>query len=180
VTIATDQGTIGVNGTTTTITVEMTRPSDGNAYIAGDVVSNSTSATTPLVLTNIARISGGSGYITGVRLITNKKSITPRFKVHFYTNNAPTVAADNAPFKEVYADISKRVGFVILPAMETAIDTTNSDMSRATAVISTSGANLPLPFTCVSQMLYAVLETMDGFTPDTGEKFTLVVTAEVN
>jgi hypothetical protein len=29
-------------------------------------------------------------------------------------------------------------------------------------------------------MLYAVLETMDGFTPDTGEKFTLVVTAEVN
>ena len=68
---------------------------------------------------NFARVSGGSGYIVGAMLHTDKKSIVPRFRVHLFNATGATVSADNAAFKDVYADISKRIGFFDLFSMIT-------------------------------------------------------------
>lgn len=163
-----------VGGNLAMIATEFTRPSDTTAYAANDVVSDSTSATTMQALANAARASGGSGYITGVRVTTDKKSITPRIRVHFFNTTGATLAADNAAWKEVYADASKRIGYVDLPAMTTAADTTNSDMSR------TLDLGVRIPYTCVATSLYYVLEALDAFTPASGEKFTVTIFADRN
>lgn len=156
-----------VHGGVRTVSVTFARPAPTTAYIAGDVVSNSTSAT---VLMEFAGVPG-QGAITAARLATNKKSITPRFRVHLYGAADPAVAVDNLPHKELWADNSKRRGYFDLPAMATAPDTSGSDLSRAVDM------NLAVPFT-VTGSLYALLETLDGFTPDNGQQFSLALTFE--
>lgn len=163
-----------VGGNMAMISTEFTRPADTTAYAANDVVSDSTGATTMQALANAARVSGGSGYIVGIRVTTDKKSVTPRVRVHFYNTTGATLAADNAAWKEVYADVSKRVASWDLPAMTTGADTTNSDMSRAIDM------TCRIPYTCAATSLYYVLETLDAFTPASGEKVTVTVFMDRN
>lgn len=168
-------GAMFAGGNLIRVSAEFTRPADTTGYSAGDIVSNSTSATTLLTLTNALRVAGGSGYIVRASLVTDKKSVTPRFRVHLFNASDPTVAADNANHKELYADASKRLGYFDLPAMTTATDAASSDMSRAIdntlrhAVIASGSRNL-----------YALLETLDAFTPASGEKFTLTLFVDCN
>ncbi len=156
--------------------VEFTRPADTTAYTAGDVVSDSASASTLMDFASFARTNGGGGYIVAARLLTDKKSTTPRMRVHLFNAANPTVAADNAAHKEIYADASKRMGYFDLPAMSTPVDTTNSDQSRSIDM------NLRFPFVTggSTRSVYALLEALDAFTPASGEKFTLVLTGELN
>lgn len=166
-----------VGGTKYEITKEFTRPSDTNAYGANDVVSNSTSATTLQELANIATSEGGSGYIVGARLSTDKKSITPRMRVHLFNASNPTVSADNANHQDKYADHEKRLGYVDLPAMTTAADTSNSDMSRSFDL-----STLRHAFKCAAgtSSIYYSLETLDAFSPASGQKFKLTLLVEAD
>lgn len=165
-----------VAGRIATVSAEFTRPSDTTAYAAGDVVSNSTSSTTLLSISGCARVNAGSGYIVGATVVTNTKSLTPRIRVHVFNASNPTVSVDNSALQEKYADISKRLGYFDMPAMTTGTDTTNSDMSRAV------NFSLRFPFVCAasSTTLYFLFETLDAFTPTSGEKFTLVVNVDQN
>lgn len=172
---ATSEDHLGeVGGNLLMIATEFTRPSDTTAYAANDVVSDSTSATTMQALAAAARSTGIGGYITGVRVATDKKSITPRIRVHIWNTNGATLAVDNAAWKDLYADSSKRVGYVDLPAMITGADSTNSDNSRSLDLA------LRIPYTCAATSLYYVLETLDAFTPASGEKFTVTIFADRN
>lgn len=163
-------------GYTSLISAELTRPSNTDAYSANDSVSNSATTTVPMTLANVARSNGGNGYITGIRISTNKKSITPRLRLHLFNAADATLAADNAAHKEVYADSSKRLGYIDLPAMTTAANTTDSDMSR------TLDFTQRIPFQCAaaSTSLYAVIETLDAFNPDSGQKFNVTLNVEQN
>ena len=174
VSVASNQSTLPVAGNLITVTTELTRPSDATAYTAGDMLSNSTSTTVPITLSSIMRVSGGSGYIVGIRVSTNLKSITPRLRVHFFNANNATLSADNAPYKELYADGSKRLGYYDLGAMTTEADSTNSDMSR------TFDQTMRIPIVAADSNLYAVLVPLDAFTPASGQKFSLSVTVDNN
>jgi hypothetical protein len=165
-----------VGGNLVRVSTEFTRPADTTAYTAGDVVSDSTSATTPIALASAVRVNAGSGYIVRASLTTDKKSITPRFRVHLFNASNPTVAADNVAYKEVYADASKRLGYFDLPAMTTATDTTSSDMSRSSDVTMRHA----VVAAAATRTLYAVLEALDAFTPASGEKFTLTLFVDCN
>jgi len=151
-----------------------TRPANTTAYAANDVVSNNATATTPLELANAVRVAAGSAYLVGLRVETNLKSITPRFRVHFFSTAAATVAADNAAHKEVYADAAIRRGYVDLVAMSTAADTTNSDMSRA------EDYTIRRPMVAAATSFYVVLETLDAFTPASGQSFTVIAVFDQN
>ena len=165
-----------VGGLVTRVATEFTRPADTTAYTAGDVVSNSTSATTLIDLASAVRVNGGSGYVVRVDLATDKKSITPRIRVHFFNASNPTVSVDNAAHRELYVDAAKRLGWVDLPAMTTGTDTTNSTMSRT----SNDGCRLPVVAGGATTSLYALLEALDAFTPASGQKFTLTVFTDCN
>jgi hypothetical protein len=158
------------------VATEVTRPSDTTAYTAGDAVNNSTSAPVVITLANVARANDTGGYIVGVRLSTDKKSIVPRLRVHFYRASNPNVPNDNAAMVSLYADESKKLGYVDLPAMITPADATNSTISFA------QDYSVRIPFLPVSggRAIYAALETRDAFTPASGEKFTLTVLVDQN
>lgn len=171
-----------VGGQLVTVTATFTRPADTTAYAAGDAVNNSTSAPSLLTLTNAARVNGGGGYLVGVRLATNLKSITPRFRVRLFNDiyssgTTPIVLSnDNAAFQSKYADEAKRVARLDLSAMITPVDTTNSDMSTS------EDTTIRIPFVCQTggRNLYATLEALDAFTPSSGESFTLTLVIDQN
>jgi hypothetical protein len=163
-----------VGGNLSNVAVEFTRPADTTAYAALDAVSDSTSATTVQALANFARVSGGSGYITGARLSTDKKSITPRFRVHLWNASTPTVAVDNAAYKRLYADEAKYLGYFDLPSMVTEDGTNGTDSVSQDMTIR-------IPYTTVaSRSVFFTLETLDIFTPASGQKFTLRLWGENN
>jgi hypothetical protein len=165
-----------VGGRGVSVAVEFVRPADTNAYAVNDVVSDSTSATTVQALANFARVNGGTGYVTGARLTTDKKSVTARFRVHLFNASNPTVAADNVAMKRLYADESKYLGSFDLPAMSTPADTTNSTDSVA------ADLTIRVPFVAggATRSIYYVLETLDAFTPASGQKFTLRLNGELD
>jgi len=165
-----------VGGNAIKVDAVFTRPANVTAYTANDVVSNNATTTTPLLIQNIFRVASGSGYLSCIKLSTNLKSITPRFRVHLFNVNTATVSADNASYKELYADVSKRVKYFDLPAMTTAVDTTNSDMSRAIL----DNINSLFVAASASRDLYAVLECLDAFTPVSGQSFTLTLYMDNN
>jgi hypothetical protein len=164
-----------VGGKGLSVSASFTRPADTTAYAVGDVVSNSTSATT-LMSFAIARVNAGTGYITGARIAISQKSVTPRFRVHLFNTSNPTVAADNSPNKELFADESKVVGIFDLPAIVTPTDATNSTISRA------FDYTIRLPFKCAagSNLIYAYIETLDAYTPASAGTYTLTLLADLD
>jgi len=166
---------VAASGRLVVVSAEFTRPADTTAYTIGDLVGNATSGAVPLTIANCARVDAGSGYIVRAALITDLKSITPSFRVHVF-NAAPTQSNDNAAYRALYADVSKRVGEFVLGPMSTPADTTNSTLSRALDM------NLRIPFACASgtRNLLFLFETLSAFTPASGQKFTLQLAIDQN
>lgn len=154
--------------------VEFTRPSNTTAYAAGDAVTNNATTTVPMDFTGLARYSKGSGYIVGARLVSNEKSETTSWRVHLYNVSTATIAADNAQWVDMYADVAKKIGWITLPAMSTPADSSTSDVSR------TQDFTIRIPFrsSASDQSIYAVLECLDIWTPASGTKFTLTLWAD--
>lgn len=170
-------GVLQVGGGIVTVSTEMTRVADVNAYAANDVVSNNVTTTTIQQIAGCARVNGGSGYIVGIRLLTDKKSITPQIRVHLLNSlTSVVVAGDNVAYKAVYADILKRIGSYDLAAMSTAADATNSDYSGI------SDFTMRIPFNCAAgdTKIYFILETLSIFTPASAQKFTLELRIDQN
>jgi len=163
-----------VGGRTIRATVEFTRTTGTTGYHANDAVLPAVGGVVEIA--NVGRIVGGSGYITEIRCSTDLKSITPRFRIHFFNASNPTLSADGANWQDMYADIAKRVGYYDMPALSTAADATNSDMSR------TMDATMRLPFVCgaATTSLWYAIETLDAFTPASAEKFSISIYCELN
>lgn len=159
-----------VVGILNTVSQTWTRPNNADPYVANDVLG------ILLEFQNFARYAGGSGYIVKARLSTNKKSLTPRIRIHLYSVGTATVAADNAQMKELFADRDKRLGYFDLPAMTTAADAGNSDMSR------TFDLSLRIAFNCnaSSRSLWALMEPLEGFTPDALQIWALTLVGDLN
>lgn len=166
-------GSIG--GNKASISVSITREANATPYTARDVISAAAATVVPAMdFSTAGRVAGGSGYVVGAKLIVNVKSVVPRVRVHLFNVNTATVSGDNLPWRELYADSSKRVGYFDLLAMTTGADTTNSDMSRTVAF------DFRLPYICASasRHLYAVLETLDAVTLTSGSALTLTLMFE--
>lgn len=161
-----------VGGNLLAVSFEYTRPADTNAYTAKDVIADSTSAPTLMSWAGAARVTGGTGYITKARLVTDQKTNTSTFRLWLYSS-APTAINDNAPYTLLYADNSKRIGSLDLPALSTE-DATNSTAASALNITD------KLPYSCAATTLYGILETPSGFTPASGQKFWIELTFDRN
>lgn len=173
--IPTGNNTIGlVGGNQIAVAVELTRPADTTAYAALDSISNSTSAPTVLNFADIFRAANGTGYITKAELWTDNKATTARIRAHIY-NATVTPANDNSSFLLLYANKAIKQGHIDLPALATE-DPTNS--TGAYALNST--IRLAVDAASEDTDLYVSLETLDAFTPASGQKFYLKLTMECN
>lgn len=165
-----------VRGGLVFVSNEFTRPSNATAYSVGDVVCNSISAPALLAISGCARENGGTGFIVSAAVACDLKSITPSFRVHIFNLSTASIANDNDPHKELYADVAKKLGAFVIGPLWTPADTTNSTVSRA------SDMNLRVPFKCdaASTSLFFILEALTAFTPSSGNKITLTLGIDQN
>ena len=80
-----------IGGKTSVVSVEITLTSSGATYGISDHVQPAAGGITEFP--NLARVNGGSGYITGISLITDKKSIVPAWRLHFFNASDLTVVS---------------------------------------------------------------------------------------
>jgi hypothetical protein len=95
-----------------TVSTDVTRPNDSNAYAVNDAISDSTSAPTSggFTLSSVVRASGGSGIITDAIITTSADAATPLIGDVWLFNTAVTNINDNAAFAVSDAEIKTCVG----------------------------------------------------------------------
>jgi len=162
-----------VGGLMAVASATFSRPANTDAYAAKDAVSDSTTAPTVLNFADLARENGGSGYITKARLITNQSTNVARFRLHLY-HTAPTAINDNAAFTLLWANRSNRIGYLDFDACQT--EGSGSDAANAL------NTTIRLAFDCAAadRDLYGLLETLDAFTPASGQSFHIELTGDIN
>ena len=145
-----------------TSSITITRPANAVAYSVNDVINSST----PTILT-FGGLAGNDGIIAKVRVSTNAITTTARLRLHLY-ELAPAIIADNDPNTILQANFDAYIGAIDLPNMKTegAGSTSAYTMSNDTVAY----ANL------VGARIYGVLQTLDAFTPVSGQEFKVEIT----
>lgn len=160
-----------VGGTTEIEKGSFTRPSNTTAYSVNDIVSDNFMQ----VIKPSARITKGTGYITGFKLVTNK-IITAKFRIHFGKSSTFfATLTDNVVNNPTYSELTNPnyLGYVDLPALSSGGNTTTSYVMDNTQ-------RFPYASVDANIELYFVLETLDAFTPDSNQQFTLSIATEQN
>ena len=134
-------------------TVIITRPTDTNAYLAGDVIGD-TNGSAIFTFANMGKTGGGEIIITSVEfeLDVASSGIGP-VNLRLY-NASPAAIVDNAAWDLVVGDRGKYLGKIPLSGP---ID------EGATLFCDNDGINKQV--TLLSGNLYVVLQTVLGFTP---------------
>ena len=173
VTLPSDLSMLPVGGATVTSTVSRTRPADTLAYLANDVVADSTTAATIITFTNMTRVNGGTGYITKALFKSNLSTLTSVFRLHLYSV-APAVVADNVPFPELWADTAGYLGFIDFESTST--EGAGSDSCKSL------NKDIRLAFNAAAgtTSIFGVLQTKTLFTPTSGQLISIKLTAEQN
>jgi hypothetical protein len=152
----------------------MTRPSDTAAYAAGDLVANSTTAGSVAAITlTVSDVNDAPVCIERIRIVTGLTSpITGvSFRIHLYqsnpTSSSGVVGGDNTAF-------NVKLGTIIGTMVGTF--KTYNDGSVAFCVPEDGARIITIP-TSGAKTVFALLQTINIFTPASGSTFTL--TAEV-
>jgi hypothetical protein len=159
-----------VNSYINSVSKEITCPSGSAAYITGDVIAG-TGVVTPYELPNLFRGNGDGAFITRMSVMTNAPSQTTRIRVKFYNSASATIAADNAPDKEIYTEANYMLGYNDMLAMTSSADTSGS-CSRAFD----SALRIPIIPASDSRSLFFSLVTLDPFNSIANQKYTVKVT----
>lgn len=143
-------------------------PVAGNgAYTSGGLIARL------FRLTNAARIAAQNGYVVKGQLDTDQKTCVARVRIHIFNAPVPAIL-DNSPYTKLWTNRSERSGEINFPALYTE-DPTNSTMASAIIDTNSPGSNLPLGFGTPSAQtdLYFSAETLDAFTPASGQNWYL-------
>ncbi len=156
-------------GKLTAVSATFTRPADTTAYAALDVVGAAVTAN--ISFADAARVNAGSGYVAKARLMTDQSTNVARYRLHLY-HTAPTAIADNAPMTLLWVNADKRVGYIDFAACKT-------EGTGSSAAGSINFTDHPA-FVCaaLSRNLFGILETLDAFTPATGQNYHVELTLE--
>jgi hypothetical protein len=97
-----------------------------------------------------AGMNGGPSTIRDMRITVNNNAITPQFEVHFFKAANPTVAADNVAWTELFADYTKRAGYIQMPICAKATGTGTIDFVRAQHLDAEYGVALGREIACAT------------------------------
>ncbi len=150
--------------------VEKTRPANTTAYIAGDVIGDGT-ATPTMFLFDAAAAGIPAGLIIGARLIRDSTAApTTRFRLGVH-DALPAVipAADNDAAPMLYANRASRRGWVDFQLAMQGVAAGSNCLEYVGALSHAQG----IPFNAADGILRIILSAVDGFTPASGEKFTI-------
>lgn len=181
VTIASVGGNTAANGTFVVTKLTADTFSLQNATTLADVAGNGayTSGGTAIRIPafTLAEYNGQQGYITKGQIYSNKSDCTTTLKLHVFTL-PPTGIADNAQMTLLDANKDKRIG----PISFSALATEGSGSDESASIVSVGSGNLPMHFKCNAdrKTLYALLETVDGFTPSSLQTFYIKLSPDLN
>lgn len=148
----------------------------GGAYVANDVVSESTTNGTGTAWTfaDMAAANGGYGVIDTATIVSQTPNITPRFLLILF-NATPTGELDDnaANTSPVDGDLAKILPPIDFPSLYPAGTSANSS---AVASSSTVG-NLPLLYKCAAgtTSIYGISVTRDIFTQTAADNLTIIL-----
>lgn len=157
-------------GLTFCTSANIIRPNDANAYAAGDVISNSTTAAASLicVFPNCAKSNGLGGILQGALLVDSVAAATkPDTELYLFTR-PPVMQADNGAWGPSDAEVLYSSGVVAFP----------------TGSFKTMGANgmvdvypIGRPYACDPNdtNLYGVLVARNAYTPAALENFKITL-----
>jgi len=139
-------------------TVTITRPADTTPYTANDAMGD-TNGSAILAFAGLAKSGGGEVMITSIEMqmdISGVISGMSTYYLHLY-NAAPAAIADNAAWDFATADRGKYLGRIPLFGLVDLGGTLFADNDKINKQIKLPGTTL-----------YAVLQTVGGFTPASG------------
>lgn len=163
--------------------VEVTRPADTTAYAANDAIGSRTTGAANDFVFRLSLQPGGSGYIVKAKLHTNQSTCVARFRLHLY-NGTPAPIADNTICTVLYTNAAKYLGYIDFPAAANPAGASD-DLAQALVLPGSTGTNsqpcLPLAITTDGNgKVYGQLETLDAFTPASGQKIRIALEADCN
>lgn len=145
------------------VSASITRPSNADAYTANDVISTETGSI--LTFSDVTKLSGSNVIVINANIRMDVSAIPSgmdNFRLHLY-NASPTAIADNEAFNLIADDRSKYLGFV---PIDTPIDFGN------TVYVQKVNINKIVKLVD-SPNLYGILQTVDAFTPSSGDVITI-------
>ena len=89
-----------------------TRPDNAEAYIAGDAITDSTSAPTLLLFDNVVDQAGKGGHIVRVQWITRQPTNTAAVRLHLFNSSDVLVPNDNEAWSVAITNLDNYVGYV--------------------------------------------------------------------
>jgi hypothetical protein len=160
-----------VGGESAIIGGTITRPADTVAYVAGDLVANSTTAGSVVPLAcAAARINAGTGVVRRARLSTTKTGLagTEVFRIHLF-KTAPTVAnGDNGAFS------CNGVAAILLGYIDVTMDRIFTDGAKGIGVPAV-GSEIMFQAGAGTTNIYALVEARGAYTPISGEVLTVAL-----
>ncbi len=155
----------------TTVAVSKTRPNDTNAYAAGDVINESTSAGTVFTFSNCARFTGGSGIINKATIDDGAYVATTLQSELWLFSATVGVDNDNAVFTPTDAELATRVA--VIPIGTAYVGDATAGVGGNVAL--TSGV-VNESFKCNADAhLYGVLVARNAYVPVTNETFNVTL-----
>lgn len=151
------------------VAVEFTKGSD-TTYGVNDVVGPSSTAV--INFANMFRANGEWGFVVKVTMMTDQVANVGAYRLYLF-HTAPTAIADGSVFTLLYADESKMIDYVDLPAMQT-------DGTGSTAAITKWVGSLPANAAASDVDIYGVLVSKSAQTLVNGQKFTIRIWVDQN
>lgn len=171
VVLASDHPSVPITTTLKSVTVEFIRPSDITAYADRDVIGNTGSAAL-IEFGSVFAANGGTAYLVKVQLFTDQKDCVAPTRLYLF-NAAITPIADNSPFTPLYADLSKAVGYVDIPALA------REGSSSTTAQAIWTG-QMEVEADAADVKLFGVLVAKAGFPPASAQKWSVRISVDRN
>lgn len=146
------------------VEAQLTRVADTNAYAAGDVIAQSTTAaaTSPIVFNGVTSSTDQAGYITGLLFATDMVANVASYRLWLYTD-VPKQIADNATNLQSWTDRLKAIGY---------IDFGPAAAENGSAAVSyAQDKSLRMFFKAAGTTIYGQLQAKTAFTPTSAQNF---------
>jgi hypothetical protein len=152
-----------------------TRPADTNAYTAGDVVADSTSAA---ALLTFEAVTPGDGYGTVLDGLVftssaNVAAAKPDLELWLFNVAPASYGNDNEAFAPTDAEVQDCIGIVAIPVASFKVGLSGAD-AAGNAVCDVRGIGLNIAGLTGNKM-YGVLVARNAYVPISGEVFTILL-----
>lgn len=145
-----------------------TRPNDTNAYAAGDVINESTSAGTVITFSNVVKTPGGTGTLARV-VIDDSANVSTKLQCELWLFHT-TITSDNDNGAFTPTDAEMQTCVTVIPITSSYVGDATSG-AGGNARLTSGTISEPIHCASGSTTLYGVLVARNAYAPVAQEVF---------